>query len=69
MEKVIRATLPRLSMTSGKQYFLAAEHVGTHSRINRREKAECRACVCVPQDAVSSEFFSLFDGNDTVDNI
>lgn len=62
-EKMIRATLPRLSLTSGKQYFLAAEHVGIHKTIDRRENSECRASVCVPQEAITSEFFKVFAGN------
>lgn len=61
-EKSVRASLPRLSLTSGKQYFLAAKHVGTHTRINRRENSECRACVCVPQEAITAEFFNVFAG-------
>ena len=61
-EKSVRASLPRLSLTSGKQYFLVAKHVGTHTRINRRENSECRACVCVPQEAITAEFFNVFAG-------
>ena len=62
-EKIIRATLPRLSLTSGKQYFLAAKYVGIHKRIDRRENSECRACVCVPQEAITNDFFKVFAGN------
>ena len=58
---VLRKSLDKRSLTSGKQHFLpqsAVEERATY--IDRRKKTACRAAVCVPRQTIPEEFFTYF---------
>ena len=59
--QVIRRSLDKRSLTSGKQHFLLPNSVEERATcIDRRKKTACRAAVCVPRQTIPEEFFTYF---------